>query len=52
MQKQIKNKHIYIYIYYVTKDKHFKAHKHTLISNIVLIKNIYNFREKNINKNK
>ena len=41
MQNQIKNKHIYVYIYIyiyiynITKDKHIKAHKSTLISNVV-----------------
>ena len=33
MQKQIKNKHVYN----ITEDKHTKAHKSTLISNMVLM---------------
>ena len=35
MQKQIKNKHIYN----ITQDKHFKANKRTLITNVVLMCN-------------
>ena len=45
MQKQIKNKHIYIYIYNIAEDKHIKAHKHILISNVVLIQYLIDLRK-------